>query len=555
MTHASNNSIFNPSISSWSLRRQIMAAVVALSLASLALVAVTSSSGRAGADWSQTFEGTVDSSGEHWATHVLDVPAGTLELQLAWSGEADLNMFLKNPAGTGIARATSDTDNPERLTFDLVKPGQYRLGVKALKGATSYVLIATVVVPQPEPTDSPTPDPEPSATDGPSPEPDPTKEPDPQPSDEPTKPTDPTDEEMLRSWAPVHEHPPATMTLSEAVATAKAHDLITAGPKTYAPYTEAMRQANPRLRILVYLNGTFAQETQGSAYPDSWYSRDNSGSKIRSSGFGNFLMRPEANGWVDNRVATCRDLIQKSGYDGCMLDMLGIAPLGAGYGTGLPINPATGQVWTRAAWLGATGALAAQVKSATGRYTLGNGLGSGNRYFATDGPTRVLLNGIDAGIAESWLRTAHQSVTSYPTESKWRQAVDALRDAGSRDRDLVVMVKLWANGTEAQKDAWHEYALASFLLGTDGRAMFSASYGSSTNLAAEHSWWSKSVGLPEGQYYKSGSLYRRDFAKAVVLVNPTSSPQAVSVSTQLRSLTGETTTNNIPAYGARILLR
>jgi hypothetical protein len=57
--------------------------------------------------------------------------------------------------------------------------------------------------------------------------------------------------------------------------------------------------------------------------------------------------------------------------------MPGTAPLWPGYTTGLPINPATGQVWTRLDWLNATSALAANVASFTGKAVLGNGIGNG----------------------------------------------------------------------------------------------------------------------------------------------------------------------------------
>ena len=59
----------------------------------------------------------------------------------------------------------------------------------------------------------------------------------------------------------------------------------------------------------------------------------------------------------------CANLMAQSGYDGCMLDTLGVAPLTAGYCTALPINPATGVAWARPDWISATTQLSKSVRS------------------------------------------------------------------------------------------------------------------------------------------------------------------------------------------------
>ena len=64
-----------------------------------------------------------------------------------------------------------------------------------------------------------------------------------------------------------------TPTLAQALAVAKNYDLVLATKNSYPPFVSQMRQANPDLRLIVYLNGTYAQSDQGSAYPDGWYAR------------------------------------------------------------------------------------------------------------------------------------------------------------------------------------------------------------------------------------------------------------------------------------------
>lgn len=332
---------------------------------------------------------------------------------------------------------------------------------------------------------------------------------------------------VLRTWTAANEGP-ATVTLEQALATARQFDVISARPGTYAPYLTAMRQANPRLKVLVYMNGGYAQSSEGTKYPADWYALDALGRKIRSLNFGNYLMRPNSTGWVASRVAECKERLAKTPFDGCMIDMLSTAPLLSTYGTGVPINPATGQVWTVADWLAACANIATQVRQATGKYVMGNGLANGMRYWDAAGPSSVLIRDAEAGISEAWLRTAMQPLDRFPTETNWKKSVDAVADADARGRSNAVMVKLWAEGTQAQKDAWHKFALASFLLGANGDALFDTTY-AITDSGHAHPWWSTDLGAPLGAYAKVGTVYSRSFEKGVVMVNPTKLPVTVNL--------------------------
>src|SRR5687768_1473536 len=62
-----------------------------------------------------------------------------------------------------------------------------------------------------------------------------------------------------------------TFTTADAVAVARHHDVVLANVHQFREHVAAMRSANPRLRIFVYMNGMFAQRTQGTAYPEAWY--------------------------------------------------------------------------------------------------------------------------------------------------------------------------------------------------------------------------------------------------------------------------------------------
>ena len=112
-----------------------------------------------------------------------------------------------------------------------------------------------------------------------------------------------------------------------------------------------MKRARPGLRLLVYMNAAFVQARDGDAYPDAWYARDADGAKIISLGFANWLMDVTVRGWARDRAKTCERLIAGAGYDGCMLDLLGTAPLLPGYATGIPIDERTDEPWRSKDWL------------------------------------------------------------------------------------------------------------------------------------------------------------------------------------------------------------
>lgn len=350
---------------------------------------------------------------------------------------------------------------------------------------------------------------------------------------------------FLRTFAAENELSTHSRTRTQALADAKNFDLITAAPKTYTDHIDAMRQANPQLVVLAYLNGTYAQENQGSAFPSAWYARDAQGRKITSEGYGNYLMDPRSTGWIDNRVQLCKAQIARTGYSGCMLDMLGTAPVRPGYNSALPIDPSTGKAWTPTAWQKATAALAGRVDTAvTTGVVWGNGYGSGSRYFESAwGPSQLLTPGVEGALTESWIRTAKQSLTKYRSESDWKMAVDQLAHLADTGGKTAVMVKLWSSGTTAQKDANLRYALASFMLGSDGRSSFAVSYAKGEALTA-HPYLKTDIGSPSGDYTRlSSGVYQRTFERGKALVNPTGTTRTVSLGGSYVTLQGKTVTS------------
>ncbi len=356
-------------------------------------------------------------------------------------------------------------------------------------------------------------------------------------------------------WAADFMAGTANPSRARAVAQARHFDVIAALKGTYADDVAAMKAANPDLVLLVYLNGTMAQAGEGSAFPNSWYLRDRAGNKVKSHGWGNYLMNPADRGWQQAVADRCRSYLDLSGYDGCFLDVLGTAPLNGSYVTGLPVNPATREVWRRSAWLRATTSVADATRSAVSPAPVyGNGLANGALYFGGSAPSSTILDGLDGGMAESFVRDAYAPTGSFRSTTQWRQDVKLLGDVAAQVDAGLAITKVWSRASKRQSNAVQRYALATFLLGySPGRSFYS--FRDDHGLTRWRSAWGREIGTPTGSYRKVGDSYVRTFSGGVVVVNPTGSKTHVSLGGTYRR--GHATVNRVTlrAHHASILVQ
>lgn len=343
---------------------------------------------------------------------------------------------------------------------------------------------------------------------------------------------------FLKRWAATNGGGDAAQVVSQAQAVADAQtlDLIVARKGTFTPYLGAMRAANPTLKLLVYLNGAYAQSNQGptsGAYPASWYARDINRQPVTSKAEGNWLMDVSNTSWVQDRINTCTSYLAQSGYDGCYVDMLGNASVSAGYVSSPPVNPATNAVWTIPDWMQATASLGAAVKQGNASHmVVGNGLQNGRQYFtSSQGPTSVLLNGLDGGNAQGWIRGASDSITAFESTANWKQDLNMLTDAASKKKSVMAMTKVWGvTATQDQIDAVHRFALASFLMGTDGSQYFDFDANATDGaVVPDHPYDHVNVGTPLGSYNTQNGAFVRYFTNGVAVVNA-SKTSSVTVS-------------------------
>jgi hypothetical protein len=329
-------------------------------------------------------------------------------------------------------------------------------------------------------------------------------------------------------------------TSSEALTVASRNDLVVGQGKVYKPWLSAMYGANSSIVVAPYKSSISAggeNYTYVANNHPSWFLRDRNGRRLHDS-YGAYLINPSSDG-VRAWTVSLAQQAQSDGFSGFFLDSLGTYGLTAFGGT--PIDPATGKPFTAVTWMAATRGLAQTVNDAVSIPVIGNGLRDGTTYFATTAGTAGLVNSIDAGEFEGCFRAATNSATWFPSEAGWLQQVNALEDVQSHGKTALCWTKVYSSATTAQQNRWHSFALASFLLAQNGHSYFYFQ-GSKSNTALT-SWGEGSVaiGAPVAARAVSGSLYYRQFANGMVVVNPTSSahtmalPKAYSLSGKMVS--------------------
>jgi hypothetical protein len=340
----------------------------------------------------------------------------------------------------------------------------------------------------------------------------------------------------VRAWAPQFMEE-GSKTRTEALSDARHFAVIAAHGNTYRGHIGAMKAANPNLRLFVYMNATATWEADRA---ESVYAHDLAGRRIRITGWSNtFLLDPSSPAAAKYQETRALDLLASSHYDGLFLDVLGVMPLNPTYVSALPVNPASGQVWTRSDWLRATTDLASHIRAAVApRRIVGNGLAGGTEYFRAEAPTRVFLqSGIHGGMAESWLRSATQPLSHHAPVTVWKRDVDMLGHAGAGGVSLMTTTKLWSSGTDSQRRKWHRFALATYLLGNSGRAYFGFSFHKSD--ASPLSRLNRlRLGEARAPYRAVRGFYVRSFVRGRVFVNPTSGTYRVALARRYQTLGG-----------------
>ena len=315
-----------------------------------------------------------------------------------------------------------------------------------------------------------------------------------------------------------------------------------------------MRQANPRLKLLVYMNGCCSvvgkNPVDFTNYPDAYaystlttplssqykvLSGDNYPEMNRdlSSAYNDNTQNP----WPQSLATTCATWVAQNSLDGCFYDSYSWGWFENSNSSGTqPRNPATGNPWLQSEYDTAGQQMLANVRSYVqskdhmSPVIALNGLQSGNHFSGNEG----MLPGTDMAMAEDFLVNPSWPAGQFDIGSDWQNDLNMEITMVNLNKTLLTTVKSWTPGTAQQKNTLNQYAMATILLGGNTNTYL--------NFQNEHSVyggdqyyaiWNAPIGSASGAYfcsnasssspggtcYQSNTCYVRNYTSGVVVLN------------------------------------
>lgn len=139
------------------------------------------------------------------------------------------------------------------------------------------------------------------------------------------------------------------------------------------------------------------------------------------------------------------------------------------------------------------------------------------------------LDQVDGIMEETW---SVDWRNQYVSASKWEQHLSRAEQAQARGKRLI----LGAQGEESdyqnvwqEPNARQEFAFASYLLITNGRASFRYTRAGQYSYLWLYSNYTAALGTPVGARYKDGSVWRRKFTNGLVSVDPVARTASIAL--------------------------
>ena len=307
--------------------------------------------------------------------------------------------------------------------------------------------------------------------------------------------------------------------------------------------TRALRAINPSFVVLHYHLAMWQSApatslivdglTWGNDYPEvttheSWFWHNASGARVPSSADGKLLMNVSDPGFAAYWAQSIASQGASGEYDGVFLDSASPALLQGECGGGDPRLAGTavrtqvfselgGLTWI-AAWQQWIGALDASLEAAN------LPLIPNTSAFTTTWDTT------------DYTRTAGIFVEGFAdpsfTVTDWKASTNQILAIANADKIVILQNYLSATSDLARR----QYYLANYLLVKGSRSYLFYFAGTTLEWYPE---WQLDLGAPTGQPASVDALawqgvYRRDFAKGVVLLNPGTAPVSVTLEAPMR---------------------
>jgi hypothetical protein len=310
--------------------------------------------------------------------------------------------------------------------------------------------------------------------------------------------------------------------------------------KLLLPATQALRAINPNFLVLHYhlamwqsaanfiLDGTsWGNDLPMVTQNEAWFWHDASNGRVTAPD-GKYLMNVSMQGFADYWAASLEQQVVDGQYDGIMFDSA---------------SPSLLQGWCGGSGAGQDARLAGTAAKATSFAELGSTtwidawqtwMTALNAALASKG---IPLIPNDGAFVTGWDNTNYGITAGVFSEgfadptfarSDWQAATNELLSLARADRLMILQNYLSA----ASDVATRTYYLANYLLVKGHHTYLDYFAGGPLEWYPE---WTIDLGAPSGPQATdvssllSGGVYRRDFAKGTVLVNPSSSPVTVTI--------------------------
>lgn len=290
--------------------------------------------------------------------------------------------------------------------------------------------------------------------------------------------------------------------------------------------------------------------------PDSYFAHTAGGAKITTFSASIYVMQPGdvANAsYADTRGFTALNFKDWTGKDrkwivdhengrhAGTINTVDLDSMGTSSFKGTQVSPTDAHTYTSAQWIALIRGLGDEVKAAVGPNVMvvGNGLTSGPNYQGAAVPTKGLMDHVDCGVAENWIRNNFANVTTFYTEAQWKASIDMCIDVNvTRKKAAWLIVNIanytaasapagWTPPTTAQLDRWIRLSVVTTYLGQRGATMLEFVADSRDDpFALDHVYFNQRLGLPlqseltaAAMKYNTGEPYTRKFTNGLCLAN------------------------------------
>jgi hypothetical protein len=274
--------------------------------------------------------------------------------------------------------------------------------------------------------------------------------------------------------------------------------------------------ATPRMNQVAYKPGDFCSLSK--KFPD-WFLLDNRGRRIPASpGSDTYRMDPGHPGWRAFFLKRVLDYQAQKGWSGLFLDNLE-ASLSFIQRDGRRSAKYPDDASYQAAIRGFLQNLKVNYAQALNRPMVANIIARQDSasWFG-------YLPYLDGAMQESW--AVDWALDQYVSVDKWKSDLVLAEKTQEQGKHIVLV----SQGRYLDA-ARQQFAYASYLLITNGKAAFRYANAAGYRQVWPFSNYKIDLGTPLGSRYQSGNLWRRDFTKGYVIVDPVSHTATISIAT------------------------